>query len=285
MNKTAIQWTDLSWNPASGCNKISMECTFCYAYTLAENKRGTRAFPNGFDLTFRSHKLSEPRKVKVPSLIFTNSMSDLFHEDIPDSYRDDIISAMLQAPQHRYQCLTKRPKNALRYFATRSIPECIWLGCTVGVQKTQWRIDCLRELRHKARVLFLSCEPLLECLDADFSGIDWVIGGGESGSHLSNPKVCLKRGMVEKNTDRESYPHPWRPRDDRYHWARELRDATKAAGGAFYWKQWGGPTPKSGGRILDGREWNEMPDHIPGAMPAPVAKVTPNRQLPLLATA
>jgi len=263
VNKTEINWTDLTWNPASGCTKVSQECKYCYAETLAENKRGTKAFPNGFDMTIRPHKLAEPGRTRRPSLIFTNSMSDLFHDEISDAYRDRCFAAIRDAPRHRYQVLTKRPETAERYFSTRSVPDCVWLGVTVGVRESLGRIDILRRIN--ARVRFLSCEPLLEQLDGiDLSGIAWVIGGGESGSHLSRPDICQKRAMVERGP--KGGPR-WVPRADRIGWARHLRNATKAAGAAFWWKQFGGPTPKSGGRLLDGREWNEMPEHISGAMP------------------
>src|SRR5690606_21382444 len=119
----------------------------------------------------------------------------------------------------------------------------------------------------------------------DLTGIHWVIGGGESGSHLSKPQWLERRAMVERNTDRATWPHPYRPREDRAAWARHLRDVCEAQGAAFWWKQWGGPTPKSGGRLLDGREWNGMPTHITGAMPSPdyVHRERNKRQLPLLA--
>ena len=266
MNETKISWTQLSWNPASGCDEVSPECDRCYAKTLAENKRGTPAFPNGFDVTMRPWKLNEPKKVKQPSLIFTNSMTDMFHVGITDAYRDKIIEAMPASPEHRYQVLTKRPAVAEKFFRTRKVPACMWLGCTVGVQETTWRIDVLRRI--DAPVKFLSVEPLLARVTADLSGIDWVIGGGESGYHLSSPKTpedLEQRALVRRGKKGEAN---WMPREDRIEWVKHLRDQTKAAGGAFYFKQWGGPRPESGGRILEGRTWDEMPTHIAGAMPA-----------------
>ena len=268
MNNTEINWSELTWNPASGCEKVSAGCKYCYAEGLAENKRGTRAFPNGFELTLRPHKLEEPRKIKRPSLIFTNSMSDMFLESISDDYRDRVFDAIRAAPHHRYQMLTKRPEVAARYFSTRSVPDSVWLGVTVEHQLTADRIDILRRI--DARVRFLSVEPMVGHVDlaGRLDGIHWVIGGGESGSHLSDPAIRLQRAMVEPNGDRGAYPYPWKPRADRYHWATDLRDACLKQGSAFWWKQWGGPTPKGGGRKVDGIEHDGMPTHVPGAMPA-----------------
>lgn len=281
MQKTKINWTELTWNPASGCTKVSAECKYCYAETIAENKRGTAAFPKGFDVMMRPWKLGEPAKVKQASLIFTNSMTDMFHAEITDAYRDQILEAMAASPHHRYQVLTKRPENARRYFAGRRVPSHMWIGTTVGVRETQGRIDDLRGI--DADVRFLSCEPLLEQLDASMEGIAWVIGGGESGSHLSADAVREKRSMVRRG-DRKAGETLWVAREDRLDWARSLRDAAKAAGAAFWWKQHGGPRPESGGRILDGRTWDELPVHIPGAMPAAYTHRGP-RQLPLLSVA
>jgi protein gp37 len=265
MNETEINWTDLTWNAASGCTKVSPECAHCYAETLAENKRGTRAFPVGFDVTMRPWKLDEPRLVKKPSLIFTNSMTDMFHEEITDDYREKICETMEKYPQHRYQTLTKRPEIAAAFFKRRPVPASMWLGCTVGVRRTTDRIAILQSIA--APVRFLSCEPLLEELrDLDLSGISWVIGGGESGSHASDEKI-LKRRFLVRRGDRANGEALWMPREDRLHFARSLRDQTKAAGAAFWWKQHGGPRPTSGGRILDGRTWDEMPTHVAGAMP------------------
>ena len=285
MQNTEINWTELTWGTVSGCTKLGPECQHCYAYTLAENKRGTKAFPNGFEITMRPWKLDEPKKIRRPSLIFCNSTSDWFHEQIPDSYRDDMFAAIEAAPRHRYQVLTKRPENAVRYFTTRKVPPSVWLGATVGVRDGLWRVDALRSI--DARVRFLSCEPLLEQLDGiELGGIHWVIGGGESGFHASTPKLLESRFMVRRGGKGE--PN-WIPRDDRLPWARHLREATKASGAAFWWKQHGGPLPKSGGRILDGRTWDELPTHIPGAMPegyehrAAAKQAEAKRQLTLVA--
>lgn len=281
MQNTNINWCELTWGAVSGCTKLSSECAHCYAYTLAENRRGTPAFPNGFEITMRPWKLDEPEKVKKPSLIFCNSTSDWFHDEIPDSYIDQMMAAIQRVPRHRYQVLTKRPERAASYFASRPVPASMWLGCTVGVNKTRERIDVLRSI--DAPVKFLSCEPLLEQLDLDLSGIDWVIGGGESGTHSSDPKLLDRRFMVRRGkTKAEGL---WVPREDRIVWAQSLRDSTKAAGGAFWWKQFGGPRPGSGGRTLDGRTWDELPIHVANALPEAYVHRAPKIQLSLLATA
>jgi protein gp37 len=286
MNVTKINWTDLTWNPVSGCTKLTAGCKYCYAETLAENKRGTRAFPVGFDLMLRPWKLDEPRRVKTPSLIFTNSMSDMFHADIPDEYRDRICDVMRSYPEHRFQVLTKRPEIAARYFSTRAVPESMWMGTTVEHAATKDRIDVLRSI--DSRVRFLSLEPLIGHLgEVDLTGIHWVITGGESGNHMSDDRVRGLRGLVRRG-DRKSGERLWMPREDRHHWITELRDQCRDAGAAFWHKQWGGPRPESGGRIVDGVEHNGMPDHIDGAMPEVTERLVPGprqRRLPIASSA
>jgi protein gp37 len=266
MNETEIRWTELTWNAASGCDKVSAECKHCYAETLAENKRGTKAFPNGFELMLRPWKLNEPKRIKRPSLIFTNSMSDFFHEDIPDSFRDQMCDVMEEAGHHRYQVLTKRPENAARYAKRRTLPRSVWLGTTIGVDTTTWRADVIRDV--DATVRFISAEPLLSALPSlRLDGFHWLIGGGESGSHLMRDNVMLERGLVRRG-DKLRGESLWVPREDRLPWMRDLRDRCKAAGVAFFFKQYGGPRPTSGGHELDGVRIEEMPTHVPGAMPA-----------------
>lgn len=264
MQNTNINWTELTWNPMSGCKKVSAECKHCYAFTLAEQRRGTKAFPRGFDLHIRPHKLVEPSKVKKPSLIFCNSMSDPGLEEVSDEYRDRIFDAIEASPEHRYQMLTKRPDRLLRYFRTRGrrVPESVWIGVTIGVRETQWRADVLREF--DAPVKFISAEPLLEDLTVSLDGIAWLISGGESGSHASNAKELARRFLVRRGEKGEPR---WVAREDRKDWIRHLRDRCDLAGTAFWHKQWGGPRPESGGRDLDGRTHNGLPSHIPGAMP------------------
>lgn len=260
MNKTEINWTDLTWNPLSGCSKISPGCAYCYAETIAENKAGTKAFPNGFGMTFRPHKLVEPLKVKDPTLIFTNSMSDFFHPGVPDEYRDQIFDAIRSAPRHRYQVLTKRPELAGKYFSTRPIPACVWLGVTIEDRtRLAERLHILQSIPAQTR--FLSIEPLLEDLGTlDLAGIDWVIVGGESGHHLMDPDIRAKRGLADRIGGK------WTARPDRLDWVRSLRDQCQAAGVAFWFKQWGGAVGPLAGRMLDGRTWDELPIHaLPNA--------------------
>lgn len=257
MNDTAIIWTEKTWNPASGCTEVSEGCKFCYAKTLAENKRGTPAFPKGFDLTIRPHKLREPFALKEPTLIFVNSMSDLFWEEIPDEYRDKILDVMEQTPQHEYQVLTKRPENMLRYSLRRKLPPNFWAGVTIENQRWLSRLDTLRAIQ--AEIRFVSAEPLLGPLTAiNLSGIDWLITGGESGTHLGDAKVCERRGLARKVNGK------WIAREDRVDWVRELRDACLANGTSFLHKQWGGAISHSAGRMLDGRTWDEFP-RLPSA--------------------
>lgn len=252
MNNTAINWTEKTWNPVSGCEKVSEGCKYCYALTLAENKRGTLAFPNGFDLTIRPHKLNEPFKLKEPSLIFVNSMSDLFWDKIPESYRDQIVDVIEATPQHQYQVLTKRPERMLEYSRRRKLPNNFWAGTTIEAGRTAFRLDILRQV--DVEIHFVSAEPLIGVWDRpDFAGIQWVITGGESGSHLSNPVICERRALVMNVFGK------WVPRPDRKDWVRVIRDACQRSKTAFWHKQWGGPTPHSAGRELDGRTWDEFP--------------------------
>jgi protein gp37 len=265
VNETEINWTDLTWNMASGCEPVSPGCKFCYAETLSEDKRGTPAFPNGFEFTPRPHKLKEPARVKAPSLIFTNSMTDMFLPQFTDAYRDDSFEVMERVDWHRYQVLTKRVDEAARYFSTRKVPASVWLGATVEMKLYKERIAQLRQI--DARVRFLSCEPLLEDLDlsaTELAGIHWVIGGGESGRHLAQPQWLEKRAMVRRGQKGE---RSYVPREDRLHWATKMRDVCAAAGVAFWWKQFGGATPKSGGRAVEGVEHDGMPTHVVDAMP------------------
>lgn len=262
MNDTAIRWTEKSWNPASGCIKVSQGCKHCYAETLAENKRGTLAFPNGFDLTMRPHKLREPFAIKEPSLIFVNSMSDLFWDQIPDTYRDQVLDVMEQTPQHQYQVLTKRPEIMLAYSKRRALPGNFWAGVTVEDQaNADIRLPLLLEV--KAEIRFLSAEPLLGPIDlapvfAQHPGkIHWVIFGGESGNHLTRPEVCAKRGIVHQEGGR------WLPTERGLAWARQMRDACVEHRVNFFFKQWGGPRSYSGGKELDGRSWEQYP-RLPG---------------------
>ena len=235
-DRSAIEWTDSSWNPVSGCTKVSPGCAHCYAERIAERLRGTKAFPDGFDLVLHPQRVNLPKYWKRPRRIFVNSMSDLFHELVPFDYIDQIFSTMCEADHHVYQILTKRPERMLQWARSRNIefPDHIWIGASVENQYWTKRIPVL--LAVSARVRFLSCEPLLKPITLRDTvrsrEIHWVIVGGESGP---------------------------RARPMKAEWVRKLRDECKGAGIPFFFKQWGGKTSKSGGRILDGATWDEFP--------------------------
>lgn len=228
-----IEWTDATWNPMRGCTKISPGCAHCYAETFAERFRGVPGHPfeQGFDLRLVPEALDLPLRWKKSRLIFVNSMSDLFHEGVPDSYIEKVFAVMRQAKQHRFQVLTKRAER-LESFTLRHAPSTnVWLGVSVENADYTWRIDHLR--RASGDVRFLSIEPLLGRIpDLDVRGIDWVIVGGESGRR-SRPMNAA--------------------------WVREIRDRCQWAGVPFFFKQWGGFQKKKNGRELDGRTWDEMP--------------------------
>lgn len=250
MNETAIRWTELTWNPWSGCERVSAGCRYCYAETLAEGKRGSPAFPRGFELTLRPHKLKEPKAVKKPSLIFLNSMSDFFWDKVSDAERDRVLD-VVEATPHEYQCLTKRPEEALRYSRRRRLPRNFWMGVTIESQATAGRLDVLKEI--DAEIRFVSAEPLLSQLILDLTGIQWLISGGESGRHLNDPEIAEKRALVFRDGNK------WVPRPDRIDWIRSLRDQCDFFGTAFLHKQWGGYRPDSAGYTLDGREHSDYP--------------------------
>lgn len=237
-DKSAIEWTDASWNPVTGCTKVSPGCTNCYAETLSERFRGVEghAYESGFDLTLRPERLDQPLRWKKPRRIFVNSMSDLFHRDIPDEYLKQIWAVMVEADHHVYQILSKRA-HRMAYKIKElglSLPYHIWLGVSVENQEmADSRIPALLEIGVPVR--FLSVEPLLDSVDlkAHLGGLRWVVVGGESG-----PKA----------------------RPMKAEWARTVRDQCLDANVAYFFKQVGGRTSKSGGRLLDGREWNQMPE-------------------------
>ena len=230
---SAIEWTDATWNPIRGCTKVSPGCKHCYALAYAERWRGIPGHPYelGFDLRLVPEKLEEPLRWRAPRRIFVNSMSDLFHEGVPEPFIHRVFTIMEQARWHTFQVLTKRAHRLAELGPRLTWPRNVWQGVSVENQKYLWRIDELRKI--PAAVRFLSVEPLLgPILDLPLEGVDWVIAGGESGSRH-------------------------RPIDP--DWVRALRDQCVRAGVPFFFKQWGGRTPKAGGRLLDGREWDEMP--------------------------
>lgn len=269
MQETAISWTQATWNPASGCRKITAGCKHCYAETLAEKYRGTNGWPVGFDPMMRPWKLDEPVKrlrSHGPSLIFLNSTSDLFLEEYLERgddgrcYVDRVIDVVDATRDHRYQILTKRPHLAADYWEARgSVPPNVWMGTTIERDDVIDRADHLRRI--DARVRFISAEPLLGPLtDLDLTGIHWVITGGESGLHMRDPEVAAKRGLAVQDGK------TWKPRADRVEWIRDIDERCAAAGVAHWFKQWGGVRPESGGRILDGSTRDGMPTGE-GAMP------------------
>lgn len=258
---SAIEWTDSSWNPATGCDPVSPGCKFCYAKDLSERmkKRGTLKYRNGFDFTLQPQDLELPLHWRKPRKIFVNSMSDVFHEKMPDDYLMKICDVMKRADWHIFQILTKRPQRMLDFQIRTgwAVPDNVWLGVSVESWPFKDRIDLLRQTRCSIR--FISAEPLLESLrpPIDLTGIHWVIVGGESGQHLMISQTCEERGIVRQEVTK---PGPrWVPRENRVQWVREIRDECQRQGVAFFFKQWGGVRPKSGGSTLDDRQWKDYP--------------------------
>jgi len=242
---SAIEWTDATWNPVTGCTKVSPGCKFCYAERLTE-RFGRQPFT---EIRLHPERLSLPLRWRSPRRIFVNSMSDLFHEKVADRFIAQVFDVMAQASQHVFQVLTKRPDRLLAWQRSktwpRPIPPHIWLGVSVESTAYLWRVDRLREVDVVIR--FISAEPLLGPLTGlNLEGVSWVITGGESGGPPG-------RALVEATAP------GIRPKPAGLQWVREIRDLCRVRGVAFFHKQWGGRTPKSGGRMLDGREWSEYP--------------------------
>jgi protein gp37 len=232
-DKSAIEWTEATWNPVTGCSKVSPGCAHCYAETFAERFRGVPGHPyeQGFDLRFRPQRLDQPLRWARPRMIFVNSMSDLFHEEIPDDYVAEVFEMMATASHHTFQILTKRHQRMAELANQLPWPQNVWMGVSIENRRFVHRADYLREV--PAAVRFISAEPLLGPLEhIDLTGINWLITGGESGP---------------------------RHRPVRVDWIRELRDRCQDEDVAFFFKQWGGVRPKTGGRELDGRTWDQMP--------------------------
>jgi protein gp37 len=231
--KSSIEWTESTWNPVTGCTKISPGCDHCYAERLALRLQamGQPNYADGFKLTIQEHMLELPLRWKSPQVIFVNSMSDLFHKDVPTEYIHRVFDVMVRASQHRFQILTKRSLRLSRLSNALSWQPNIWMGVSVESQNYTFRIDHLRETQ--AHVKFLSLEPLLGPLpNLNLQGIDWVIVGGESG-----PGARVMRSE----------------------WVLDIRDQCQAAGVPFFFKQWGGTNKKKFGRTLENRTWDEMP--------------------------
>jgi protein gp37 len=241
-DRSAIEWTEATWNPVTGCDRVSAGCDHCYAMTLAKRLKamGSAKYQNdgdprtsgpGFGVTMHPRTLDEPLKWRSPRVVFVNSMADLFHAQVSLDFIRQVFDVMRDTPHHTYQVLTKRSLRLARIAGKLDWPDNVWMGVSVESSEVLNRVDHLR--RVPAAVRFLSCEPLIGPLDGiKLDGISWVIAGGESGPNYRPMNV---------------------------NWARGIRDACTAAEVAFFFKQWGGRTPKAFGRELDGELWDEMP--------------------------
>ncbi len=232
-DKTGIEWTEATWNPVTGCDKVSPGCAHCYAEAFAERWRGVPDHPyeQGFDLRIWPQRLDQPQRWKRSRMIFVNSMSDLFHEQIPDAFIGEVFASMQEADWHTFQILTKRPDRLIELADSLPWPPNVWMGVSIENRRFISRADALREV--PAAVRFISAEPLLGPLDGlNLAQIDWLIAGGESGPRAREAKPA---------------------------WVRELRDRCRDEGVEFFFKQWGGRTPKAGGRLLDGVQHDDIP--------------------------
>jgi protein gp37 len=247
--RSTIEWTDSTWNPVTGCTKVSAGCDHCYAHSLAHIRlakvykarlpvvQTPENEEDPFSVRIWPDRLHQPKKWRTPRMVFVNSMSDLFHADIPEAFVRDIFRVMLDEERHIFQVLTKRPSRARRFVEKNpdllpdGVPEHIWIGTSVEDQRVEHRVRHLRQVR--ARIRFLSCEPLLGPLSLNLAGIHWVIAGGESGIG-------------------------YRPVEEE--WLLGVRDQCLVQGVPFFFKQWGGRTPKAGGRTLEDRTWDELPE-------------------------
>ena len=241
MAASAIEWTEVTWNPTTGCDRISPGCERCYAQTLAKRLKAMgqpkyqqdgdpRTSGPGFGITVHPDTLTDPLSWTGSRLVFVNSMSDLFHDGVPDDFIRAVVDVMGATPQHTYQVLTKRSRRLVAISEEIVWPPNVWVGVSVESQPYTFRVDHLHEVA--AAMRFVSAEPLLGPLELPLDGIGWVIVGGESGAM---------------------------PRPVDVEWVRSLREQCLGAEVPFFFKQWGGRTPKAGGRMLDGRTWNQMP--------------------------
>lgn len=236
MARSSIEWTEETWNPVTGCDKVSPGCDNCYAERLAVrlHAMGNPRYENGFKVTLHPDKLQEPLRWRSPRVVFVNSMSDLFHPDVPEDFIWSLIETVEAVPRHTFQVLTKRPQRAVQVLDGFRLPPNLWMGTSIENDRYVFRADYLRKIAVDTR--FLSCEPLIGPLPSiDLTGIGWVIVGGESGPN---------HRPIEAD------------------WVRSIRDLSVDAGIPFFFKQWGGHTPKAGGRELDGRTWEEMPNGV-----------------------
>jgi len=245
--KTSIEWTEQTWNPAVGCTKVSPGCAHCYAEMMAKRLKamGVNGYQNGFRVTLLPGRLEEPVRRRKPTMYFVNSMGDLFHDEIPESYLRRVLAVIRQAPHHMFQILTKRADRMAEFFSRNYLPRNVWLGVTVEDRAYGLpRLDYLR--RVSASVRFVSAEPLLEDLGVvDLTGLHWIIVGGESGPK-ARPMKC--------------------------EWVRSIKGQCDAKGVPFFFKQWGAwgadgkkRTKRDNGRLLDGRTWDAVP--VPSVHP------------------
>jgi protein gp37 len=233
MSSSSIEWTEMTWNPTTGCSKVSAGCKYCYAESMTRRlvAMGIEKYAKGFELSIHEEAINIPHSWKHPKIVFVNSMSDLFHKDVPFSFIQRVFEVMNDCPQHIFQILTKRSHILLEYSHRLKWGRNIWMGVSVENQKATSRIDHLRQ--SDAQVKFLSCEPLIGPLPhMNLQGIDWVIVGGESGR---------------------------KPRPMNEDWVLDILDQCKASEVKFFFKQWGGTNKKKAGRTLLDRTWDDMP--------------------------
>lgn len=236
MAQSSIEWTEMTWNPTTGCDKISAGCKFCYAEVMSKRLQamGVEKYRNNFEITIHEEELLTPYNWRKPKVVFVNSMSDLFHKEVPIDFIRKVFKVMKDNPQHIFQVLTKRA-DILRYYDSEGWLEWtdnIWMGVSVENDKVTNRIDLLRETG--AKVKFLSCEPLIGSLpNMNLKGINWVIVGGESG---------------------------YKSRPMQSEWVTDIKNQCLSAGVAFFFKQWGGVNKKKTGRLLEGKTWDAMPE-------------------------
>lgn len=242
MKTTKIEWTDKTWNPITGCTKVSSGCLNCYAEVMSKRlvAMGVDKYKNGFKLTLHDSCLEEPLRWRKSAIIFVCSMSDLFHPDVPYEFINKIIDVIESTPHHRYQILTKRAKNMYDFFQTRKVPSNAWIGVTVDVQASKSKIDFLRQI--PASIRFLSCEPLLEDLgELNLENIDWVIVGGESG---------MKARLMKEE------------------WVLSIKKQVEKQKSVFFFKQWGTwgsdgikRNKKANGKLINGKVYQNMPSN------------------------
>ena len=233
MSQSSIEWTEMTWNPTTGCNKISAGCKYCYAEGMTRRLEamGVEKYKDGFQLRIHEEALLIPYSWKSPKIVFVNSMSDLFHKDVPLSFIQTVFKTMNENPQHTFQVLTKRSDVLLKYHKELNWTHNIWMGVSVEDKRVKYRIDHLRKT--KARTKFLSLEPLIGPLARlNLKKMDWVIVGGESGR---------------------------KPRPMDVNWVLDIQQQCEKANVAFFFKQWGGANKKKTGRTLNGRTYDEMP--------------------------